>query len=197
MMLTALTSLFCVTQFVLGATSITAIVGVKQGSPTSCFLFILFVDEFIKLVKGRSGVDGFLEWLHLLMLMDDTVMFATSREGLIEKLNMLAQWCDKCGMVINEGKTEFMAFVTTEPDAREPIMLKLHHGLVKVTHCNEYTYLGAIFTNDGKVNSSLTKHSIAKEKDLNKLMIFLEANKNAPYTVKKTVVDACFNGSFL
>ena len=42
-MLTALTSLFLVTQFVLGATIITAVVGVKQGSPTSCFLFILFV----------------------------------------------------------------------------------------------------------------------------------------------------------
>ena len=35
-MLTALTSLFSVTQFALGATLITAIIGVKQGSPTSC-----------------------------------------------------------------------------------------------------------------------------------------------------------------
>ena len=91
-MLTALTSLFSVTQFVLGGTIITAIVGVKQGSPTSCFLFILFVDEFVRLVKRRSSVDGFLSWLHLLMLMDDTVLFATSRERLVEKLNLLAEW---------------------------------------------------------------------------------------------------------
>ena len=104
-MLTALTSLFWVTQFVLGGTIITAIVGVKQGSPTSCFLFILFVDEFIRLVKARSDLDGFLSWLHLLMLMDDTVLFATSRERLVEKLNLLAEWCNKCGMVINEDKT--------------------------------------------------------------------------------------------
>ena len=189
-MLTALTSLFWVTQFILGSTVITAIIGVKQGSPTSCFLFILFVDEFIKLVKGRSGVDGFLQWLHLLMLMDDTVIFATSRQGLIDKLNLLAQWCDKCGMVINEDKT-------TDPNARKPIDLQLHHGHVQVTHCSEYKYLGAIVTSDGKVSSSLAKHSVAKEKDLNKLMIFLEANKNAPYVVKKTVVDACFNASLL
>ena len=70
-MMTALTSLFWVTLFILGITVITAIIGVKQGSPTSCFLFILCVDEFIKLVKGRSGVDGFLQWLHLLMLIED------------------------------------------------------------------------------------------------------------------------------
>ena len=89
-MLSALTSLFSVTQFLLGATVITAVIGVKQGSPTSCFLFILFVDEFIKLVKERSGLDGFLQWLHLLMLMDDTVLLATSRERLIEKLKLFS-----------------------------------------------------------------------------------------------------------
>ena len=67
-MLTALTSLFWTTKFVLGATLITAVIGVKQGSPTSCFLFILFVDEFLRLVKSRSGVDGFLGWLHLMLM---------------------------------------------------------------------------------------------------------------------------------
>ena len=196
-MLTALTSLFWVTQFVLGATIITAVVGVKQGSPTSCFLFILFVDEFIRLVKGRSGIDGFLSWLHLLMLMDDTVLFATSRERLIEKLNLLAEWCNRCGMVINEDKTQFMAFVTSNPNDRMPIVLNLHHGIVRVSHCTEYKYLGSIFTSDGKVSTTMSKHCIAKTKDINKLMIFLESNKNAPFSVKKTVVDACFNASFL
>ena len=131
-MLTALTSLFWTTKFVLGATLITAVIGVKQGSPTSCFLFILFVDEFVRLVKRRSGVDGFLGWLHLLMLMDDTVLFATSRTRLIEKLNLLAEWCNRCGMVINEDKTQFMAFVTNDPDDKSPIVLNLHHGVVKV-----------------------------------------------------------------
>ena len=92
-MLTALTSLFWVTQFILGSTIITAVLGVKQGSPTSCFLFVLFVDEFIRLVKERTGTDGFLDWLHLLMLMDDTIIFATSREQLCEKLELLVKWC--------------------------------------------------------------------------------------------------------
>ena len=103
-MLQALVSMFWLTQFVLGSTVITATLGVKQGSPTSCFLFTLFVDEFIRCVKGRSALDGFFEWLHLLMLMDDTVLFATSRERLCEKLNLLVEWCDKSGMIIKVVK---------------------------------------------------------------------------------------------
>ena len=187
-MLTALTSLFCVTQFILGSTFITAVLGVKQGSPTSCFLFILFVDEFIRLVKSTVDDDGFLNWLHMLMLMDDTVIFATSRERLCQKLDVLVQWCNKSGMVINEDKTQFMAIGAQACD-KGPILLQLHHGLVKVKHCTEYKYLGAIITSDGKTSTSIAKHTSSKEKEMNKLTIFLQRNKNAPYTVKKVVVD--------
>ena len=43
--------------------------------------------------------------------------------------------------------------------------------------------------------SSLKRHVLVKENS--KLIIFLERNKNAPYEVKKIVVDACFNSSLL
>ena len=52
-MITALTSLFMITQFVLGT--------VKEGSPTSCFQFIPFVNVLIKLVKEYPKTNGFLE----------------------------------------------------------------------------------------------------------------------------------------
>ena len=195
-MLTAIISMYWLTRFVLGSTVISAALGVKQGSPTSCFLFILFVDEFVRFIKEHSIPDGFLDWLHLLMLMDDTVIFATSRERLCEKLKLLVDWCDQSGMVINEDKTEFMAFCTSA-NGRLPIMLNPKAGQVIVRHCSNYTYLGAVFTSDGKVKSSLTQHVVSREKAMNKLVIFLHRNKNAPYKVKKTVVDACFNTSLL
>ena len=100
-------------------------------------------------------------------------------------------------MVINEDKTEFMAFVTKNLDDKIPIVLNLHHGIVKVTHCSMYKYLGSIITSDGRVASTMSKHCIAKTKDINKLVIFMETNKNAPFFVKKTVVDACFNAALL
>ena len=80
----------------------------QAGIPTSVFLFIIYVDVLIKMIKTRSPVDGFLSWLHLLMLMDDTIIFATSRKKLEEKLGVLCEYCNEYGMQVNEGKTELM-----------------------------------------------------------------------------------------
>ena len=89
-MLAALTSMYTVTQFVLGTTLITAILGVKQGSPSSCFLFTLFVDELVRFMK-LSPPDRVLGWLHLLVLMDNTVIIAMSHDELCKKLDILAK----------------------------------------------------------------------------------------------------------
>ena len=58
------------------------------------------------------------------MLMDDTVILATSRERLIQKLSLLQECCQNAGMVINEKKTEFMAINGTEEE-KDPIFLPL------------------------------------------------------------------------
>jgi hypothetical protein len=192
-MLAALTSMYTVTQFLLGTTLITAVLGVKQGSPSSCFLFILFVDELVRFVK-RSPPDGILGWLHLLVLMDDTVIVATSHEKLCQKLEILAKWCNQSGMVINEDKTEYMSFNSTE---KRPIFLNTHAGMVTVSQCTEYVYLGCIITSDGKLSSSVKKHVSTRGKSMNKLVRFLDKNENAPFSVKKKVLDACFFTSLL
>ena len=90
-MLCALMSMYTLTTCILGSVLITCTIGVRQGSPTSVFLFIIYVDALIKMVKTKSPVDGFLSWLHLLMLMDDTVILATSRESMIKKLGILKE----------------------------------------------------------------------------------------------------------
>ena len=196
-MLAALRSMYKLTRFILGSTLIYASLGVKQGSPTSCFLFTLFVDECVKLIKDRSPDDGFLSWLHLLVLMDDTVLVSTTRAGLIAKLRLLAEWCDKSGMVINEEKTEFMAVASDSPLDKLPIIITTVSGEVSVKHCDSYTYLGAIFTSDGKVTSTMSHHVLSRTKTMNKLIIFLDRNKSIPYFVKKKVLDACFSTALL
>ena len=89
-MLAALMALYTTTFSILGSAIITASIGVRQGSPTSCFLFVLFVDVLIRRLKACPD-DGWLKWLHSLMLMDDTVIFATSRERMAEKLAIFAE----------------------------------------------------------------------------------------------------------
>lgn len=121
-MILALTSMYSVTTSILGSTTITSFIGVRQGCPTSCFLFVMFVDMLIRKIKQQCGDDGFLKWLHVLMLMDDTVILATSRERLTEKVKYLEEYCDKYGMLVNDDKTKFMAILGSE-EHRQPIQL--------------------------------------------------------------------------
>ena len=191
-MLTAIATMYKVTKSILGMAVITAIVGVRQGSPTSCFLFIVYVNVLIRMVKERCASDSFLQWLHVLMLMDDTVIFASSRERLIEKLKVLGDFCDSHGMVINKGKTKFMVI-----NGRESDKLPIHIGDIVIEWCYKYTYLGSVFTTDGSTRTALQEHVNAIQKHLNKLILFLNKNVDMPFFVKRKVVDAAFNAAIL
>ena len=108
-MLAILVSMYSVTHSIIGAAIVTAAIGVRQGSPTSCLLFIIFVNDLIALIKNSCDVDGFLVWLHTLVLMDDTVLLSTSRQGMQKKLTLLNEYCKGHGMHVNNRKTKFFA----------------------------------------------------------------------------------------
>ena len=66
------------------------------------------------------------------MLMDDTVILASSLEKCIEKLLILKKFCISSGMVINEGKTKFMVINGTHEDILPFVIgtdmtLRVHH----------------------------------------------------------------------
>ena len=81
-MLAALISMYTVTHSVIGTAVVTAAIGVRQGSPTSCLLLTTFVNDLITMIKGGCGIDGFHRWLHIIVLMDDTVHLSTTRQGM-------------------------------------------------------------------------------------------------------------------
>ena len=61
MMVLAISSLYYDTRMVLGAAMITVTVGVRQGSPTSCLLFTLYIDELVRDLHRKCPRDGFLK----------------------------------------------------------------------------------------------------------------------------------------
>jgi hypothetical protein len=83
-MLAALVSMYKVSKSILGLAVVTAVIGVCQGSPTSCFLFTVYVNQLVRMIKQRCGTDGYLGWLHTLLLMDDTVILATNQDTCLE-----------------------------------------------------------------------------------------------------------------
>ncbi|ELU10587.1 hypothetical protein CAPTEDRAFT_194054 [Capitella teleta] len=136
---------------------INATIGVQQESLTSCFLFALVVNDLIRNLKERCAPDGFLGWLHSLMLMDDTIILATSRQRAIEKIGVLREFSRTSGMIINKSKTQFMV-INGEEDDRNPII----HDDLNITNCDMYTYFGARFTQDGRLTSSVKAQVAAK-----------------------------------
>ena len=66
-----------------------------------------------------------------------------------------------------------------------------------VKHCTSYVYLGAIITENGSATSSLKAHVAEKKKHLNRLLIFLSRNYDAPFFVKRKVFDAAFSSAIL
>ena len=135
-MLAILVSMYTVTQSVVGTAVVAATIGVRQGSPTSCILFIIYVNELIALIKNNCGINGFLTWLHMLMLMDDTVFFSTTRHGMEHKLRLLNKYCQDYGMLVNNKKINFFP-LNCSPEERTKFT-------VVVEWCDSYTYLGSI-----------------------------------------------------
>ena len=105
MMLSALMNMYKNTWNVLNSTIIDTSSGVRQGALTSCLLFTTYVDKMVRLIKESVHNDGFLGRLHVLLLMDDTVILATSREKCLKKLEAVLNFCDEHGMEINEKKS--------------------------------------------------------------------------------------------
>ena len=66
-----------------------------------------------------------------------------------------------------------------------------------VKACSEYVYLGTVFTADGRTDSSIQAHLESKNKELNKLLIFFATNYDAPFVVKKRVLEAAFMSCIL
>ena len=77
-MLAAMVAMYTATLTVIGTTAVEEKIGHRQG-----LTFIKFINAVIKLIKSNCEADGFLQWLHLLVLMDDTVLLSTTRQGIV------------------------------------------------------------------------------------------------------------------
>ena len=191
-MLAALAAMYAVTFSVLGKAVLESKIGVRQGSPTSCLLFVLYVNSMIHVIKRNCEPDGFLQWLHLLMLMDDTVFLSTTRRGMQRKLVFLNEFCINNGMKVNNTKTKFFTINPSEHD-REPF----HVGDIEVQWCDRYTYLGSVFTSDGSLSSAIAAHAKSKTCQILKFVSFLKKNTDVPFYVRKRIFDAALMSSVL
>ncbi len=191
-MLRAIQAMYSCTQSVLRSATIDATVGVRQGSPSSCLLFTIYMDEVVRMINRCVDTDGFLGKLHTLLLMDDMVILATSKEMCVRKLTAVLDYCQEYGMVLNEKKTKLMVVRGTDED-RLPLTVRN----IKIDCVHKYLYLGAWICDDAKMNTVLDLHETVNEMQLNKFAIFCAANNIMPYTYKRKVFDAAVTSALL
>lgn len=191
-MLRAIAAAYQTTQAILRTAIITSSIGVRQGSPSSCLLFTLLVNQLIRDFKEKCPHDGFLKWLHCLLLMDDAVIFATTRQRALEKIQILQEFCTTTGMVINQGKTKFMTINGTEQDH-----LPLEKNSLTIENCNKYCYLGAVITQDASIASSVKAQCEAKRSHVIKYEAYVRKNADMPFPAKKKVFDAALTTAIL
>ncbi len=195
-MLAALASMYKVSYSVLGVAIVTAVLGIRQGSPTSGLLFTVYVDGLITMLKDRCGVDGFLRWLHVLMMMDDTVILATSRTSCTRKLETLLDFCKTSGMIINQSKTKFMVVNASEND-KTPLRIEYGESHFEFHWCDVYIYLGSIFHWSGRISNAVIAHAHEKHKHYLKYVAFLSKNDDFPFHVKRKVLTSALMSAVL
>ena len=107
------------------------------------------------------------------------------------KFDIMFEYCTEYGMTINPNKSQFMV-VNGNVDDKMPITI----GATTIDHCKSYTYLGTIFTVDGKFKSMLSRHISDKYCNVLKLYSFVSRNGSMPFTWKRKVFDACMLASY-
>ena len=160
--------------------------GVRQGASSSCPLFVFFIDATVEAINSY-GPDGWLDTLHTLLLMDDTIIFATSKAGLEAKLKLLKRSADSLGMVIHPTKSKFMCINSED---KSPILI----DSVIVSYTTHYLYLGSIISME-PISAQLKLHFRENTRQIMKFYTFLYKNDDAPYYVKKTVWDSAVMSS--
>ena len=187
-MLSALVSGLSDTRSLLNTIMVDSSIGVRQGGSSSCFLFTLFVNPLTRALNAL-GPDGFLENHHVLLLMDDTVIFASSRERMQTKLDTLHEYCAQHGMQVNVSKTKFIAI---NADNDMPFRL----GDLNIESTDTYVYLGSPIMNSS-ITDQVKKHVQMKMSARRKFSSFLSRNDDAPFHVKRKVWDAALNSAIL
>ncbi|ELU14743.1 hypothetical protein CAPTEDRAFT_208100 [Capitella teleta] len=181
------------TNMILQTAIVTASVRVRQGSPTSCLLFTLVVND---LKHGRKcPSDGWLKWLHLLMLKDDTVLLATTRERAEQKIQILTEYCQTSGMAINQDNTKFMV-INGKPVDKEAITTRDYNESQRLpprTAISTLTWAAQ----DGNLRFAVKAQCTSKIPYVAKFEAFISKHRDAPCLVKERIFEAALSTEIL
>ena len=180
-------SLQCTRSF-LGDAFFDARAGVKQGGSSSSSLFTFYINLTIRKI-AQFGVDAFLGLLHCLLLMDDTIIIATSQKAMQCKLSLLTDVTRTLKLTIHSQKSIFFAINTDDTESFS------FDGVV-ITYMNIYHYLGTPVSNN-PMSKQVADHAQGKQCHVRKFFSFLAKNSDALFEIKKKVWESALTSTIL
>ncbi len=121
--------------------------------------------------------------------MDDTAIFATSRDMMKMKLNKLKECADDIGMLLHPSKCQYLTV-----NSSDSVPFVLDYAVIAKTI--SYHYLGAHISND-TVTNQVKQHINGKAAHVLKFVSFLSKNNDCPYVVKHKVRSSALNAAIL
>jgi len=134
--------------------------GVLQGESASPSLFNLFIEDLSRVLEqcGVEGIELTTLIIHHLLYADDLVILAPSKESLQVKINLTAEFFKSRGLVVNYSKTQVIVFKNSGRLSKKD---KFNWDSTQISVVKQYTYLGIIFSSNGKFQVHLN-YAISK-----------------------------------
>ena len=161
--------------------------GVRQGCTLSPLLFIIYMDHLIKnsnllpdLKFGDTNVSS-------LLYADDVVLLNSCPKSLQEALNKVDISCRQAGMKISLSKTKVMKI------GREPENLDFKLNDVKIEQVSQFTYLGTIFSENGRLDTEIDSRISKAGSVGSQLNRFIWNKKEVSQKTKLAVYNSVFN----
>jgi len=159
--------------------------GVRQGDTLSPLLFNVYINGIVERVKAMGGgaLVGEVR-IPILMFADDMVLMAESEEELEGMMERVKDFCDQWRLEVNTGKTKVM--VVCQDGGQ---VASVHYGDEELECVREFTYLGTMFTADGKWDREVERRVQAGRAALSSISSKIVWNKKVTKKVKKLVFE--------
>jgi len=129
--------------------------GVLQGESASPSLFNAFIEGLSRVFDKTyiAGIRISSILIHHLLYADDLVILAPSAETLQQKMTLASNFFHSRALQVNHKKTQVVVF---SKSGRTPKSEKFSWRKVPIQVVKEYTYLGVIFSSNGRFQAQAT-----------------------------------------